>query len=146
MKIEGSNLLAALPAEVFESLIDPLVLQKTIPGCERMERIGEDEYAAHLKIGSGMIKGSYSGKVRITEKSAPRKLTLQIEGKGTPGFVNGSAVVELSEEGQGTKLVYLAEVQVGGLIAMVGSRMIEATAKKLAADFFKNLESKVTRT
>ena len=145
MKIEGSQSLALAPAEVFQLLIDPNVLQAAIPGCERMERVGDDEYNAHLKIGAGMVKGTYVGKVRITERDAPRKLTLRIEGKGAPGFMNGSAVVELAEEGQGTKLVYRAEAKVGGLIAMVGSRMIEATAKKIASEFFENINSQAKK-
>ena len=141
MKIEGSQVLALTPAEVFRRLTDPVALQGALAGCEKMERIGEDEYKAHLKIGSGMIKGNYIGKVRITERTEGRKLTLQMEGKGTPGFVNGTAVVELTGEGQGTKLTYQAEAKVGGLVAMVGSRMIEATAKKIAAEFFQNISS-----
>ena len=146
MKIDGSQLLALPPNEVFNLLTDPAVLQSAITGCERMERVGEDEYKAHLKIGAGMVKGNYVGKVRIAERVPPRKLTLQIEGKGAAGFVNGSAVVELAEEGQGTKLTYRAEAKVGGMIAMVGSRIIEAAGKKMAAEFFQNLNSQAKKS
>ena len=141
MKLDGSHFCPQAPATVFALLLDPLFLQRAISGCERMERVGEDQYNAHLKIGAGMIKGNYIGKVRITEKEPPQKLILQMEGRGSPGFVNGAAVVELTAEGQGTRLNYRAEVTVGGMIAMVGSRMIEAAAKKLAAEFFQNITS-----
>ena len=103
-----------------------------------MEKTAEDQYNAHLKIGVASIKGSYVGKVRLSDLRPPHNFTLHLEGKGTPGFVKGTTRIELKEDGSGTKLSYTADVQVGGLIAAVGSRVIEATAKKLAAEFFQN--------
>lgn len=137
MNIQGTHIISALPSRVFEALVDPAVLQRVIPGCERLEKTGEDEYNAHLKIGIASIKGSYVGKVRLSDKQPPHKFTLNMEGKGGPGFVKGSAQIELKEDAQKTKLSYTANVQVGGLIAAVGSRMIEAAAKKLAGEFFQ---------
>ena len=137
MNIQGSCNISAPPARVFEALIDPAILQRSISGCEKMEKTGDDEYNAHLKIGIASVKGSYVGKVRVTDKQPPHKFTLHLEGKGGPGFVKGSSVIELKEEGKGTKLTYTADVQVGGLIAAVGSRMVEAAAKKLAGEFFQ---------
>lgn len=102
-----------------------------------MEKTGEDEYNAHLKIGLASIKGNYVGKVKLTDKKPPSEFTLHLEGKGSPGFVKGSARIELKEESGSTKLQYNANVQVGGLIAAVGSRVIEAAAKKLAGEFFQ---------
>src|SRR5262245_7772668 len=137
MKLQGTHSIAAPPVRVFEALTDPVILQRAIPGCEKLEKTGEDEYNAHLKIGLAAIKGSYVGKVRLTDRQPPQRFTLHLEGKGAPGFVKGTTLVELQEEGPGTKLSYNAEVQVGGLIAAVGSRLIEAAAKKLADEFFK---------
>ena len=144
MNIQGSHTIAAAPARVFEALTDPAILQRAIPGCEKMEKTGDDAYNAHLKIGVASIKGSYVGKVRLSDKMPPHKFTLHLEGKGGPGFVKGSAAMELKEEAQTTRLSYTADVQVGGLIAAVGSRMIEATAKKLAEEFFKTFSEIVT--
>ena len=137
MNIHGSHTIAAAPAKVFESLIDPGVLQRCISGCEKMEKTAADEYNAHLKLGLASIKGSYVGKVKLTDQQPPHKFTLHLEGKGGPGFVKGAAQIELKEDGPQTKLLYTADVQVGGLIAAVGSRMIEAAGKKLAEEFFK---------
>ena len=137
MKLQGTHAIAAPPTRVFEALTDPAILQRAIPGCEKLEKTGEDEYNAHLKIGLAAIKGSYVGKVRLTDRQPPHKFTLHMEGKGAPGFVKGTTRVELQEESPGTKLSYTADVRVGGLIAAVGSRLIEAAAKKLSDEFFK---------
>lgn len=143
MKLQGSYEIAAPPARVFEGLTDPAVLQQAISGCEKLEKTGEDEYNAHLKLGLAAIKGRYVGKVRLTDKQPPHKFTLHMEGKGAPGFVKGTTLVELKKEGHGTRLTYTADVQVGGLIAAVGSRLIEAAAKKLSEEFFRKFSGLV---
>jgi len=141
MTIQGTHDLARPPAQVFEALNDPAILQETIPGCEKLEKTAADEYSAQLKIGIAAVKGSYAGKVRLSDQQPPNRFTLHLEGKGAQGFVKGTARVELKEKDQGTELRYTADVQVGGLIAAVGSRMIEAAAKKMAADFFQRFST-----
>lgn len=145
MKLTGSHIIPLAPDKVYAALTDPAILQRAIPGCERLERTGADEYTAHLKIGLAAIKGKYAGKVRLTDQQPPGHFTLHLEGKGTPGFVKGASRVELTAQGSGTLLTYHAEVQVGGLIAAVGSRVVEAASRKLSADFFASFE-KVIRT
>jgi hypothetical protein len=144
MKLQGSHTIAAPPAKVFEALTDPAILQRAIPGCEKLEKTGEDEYNVHLKLGLAAIKGSYVGKVRLTDKQPPHKFTMHMEGRGAPGFVKGTTLVELKEEGQNTRLDYTADVQVGGLIAAIGSRLIDAAAKKLSEEFFKKFSDIMT--
>ena len=139
MNIHGTCAIAAPPARVFEALTDPVVLQRVIPGCEKLEKVGEDEYNAHLRIGIASVKGSYTGKVRMTDQQPPHQFTLHMEGQGAPGFVKGSSRIELKGEGAMTKLSYSSDVQVGGLIAAVGSRIVEAAAKKMAGEFFEAL-------
>ena len=141
MIIQGTHNLARPPAQVYEALNDPAILQQTIPGCEKLEKTAADEYSAQLKIGIAAVKGSYAGKVRLSDQQPPNRFTLHLEGKGAQGFVKGTARVELKEKDQGTELRYTADVQVGGLIAAVGSRMIEAAAKKMAADFFQRFST-----
>ena len=141
MIIQGRQDLARPPAQVFEALNDPAILQQTIPGCEKLEKTAADEYSAQLKIGIAAVKGSYAGKVRLSDQQPPNRFTLHLEGKGAQGFVKGTARVELKAKDQGTELGYTADVQVGGLIAAVGSRMIEAAAKKMAADFFQRFST-----
>jgi len=137
MIIKGTHTVAAPAVRVFARLRDPAILQQCISGCEKMEKIGEDDYAALLKLGIGSIKGSYTGRVKLTDPLPPNKFTLGLNGQGGPGFVKGTAIIELSAEGEATHISYTADVQVGGLIAAVGSRMIEAAAKKLAGEFFR---------
>lgn len=137
MKLTASYTLAAPRDKVFNALIDPAVLQCCIDGCEQMVQTGEDSYDAHLKIGVAGLKGNYVGKVQLKDKKLPESYTLVIEGKGGPGFVKGAAQIRLTEKSNQTELACAADVQVGGMIAAVGSRLIEATAKKMMNAFFK---------
>lgn len=139
MKLSATYVFKALPEKVFAALIDPAILQKCIEGCEKMEKMGEDIYDANLKVGVAGIKGSYIGKVRIEEKKPPESLTLQAEGKGGPGWVKGVARIQISLKSDGSELQCEAEGQVGGLIAQVGSRLVEAVAKKMQDEFFRKL-------
>ena len=145
MTIEGTHDLASPPAQVYEALNDPAILQQSIPGCEKLEKTASDEYSAQLKIGIATVKGNYAGKVRLSDQQPPNRFTLRLDGRGAQGFVQGTARVELKEKNQTTELRYTAEVQVGGLIAAVGSRLIEAAAKKMAADFFQRFSAALGR-
>jgi carbon monoxide dehydrogenase subunit G len=139
MKLSATRAFNAPQEKVFAALVDPAVLQKCIEGCEKMEKTGEDSYTAHMKIGVAGLKGSYVGKVRIDEKNPPESFTLQADGKGTPGWVKGTARVRISSKGEGSELQCESEGQVGGLIAAVGSRLVEAAAKKMLDEFFRKL-------
>lgn len=137
MKFTGTYTVPAPRDKAFAKITDPAVLQQCIPGCEKMTRTGEDSYDVHLKIGVAGLKGSYIGKVQLRDKKLPESYALGIEGKGGPGFVKGSARIDLHDKGDATELHYDADAQVGGMIAAIGSRLIEAAAKKMADDFFK---------
>ena len=141
MKITTSSVINADRARVFEALTDPAILQRAIPGCESLTAVGPDVYEATLKIGVAGLKGSYKGTASIRDKRPPDALTLSFEGKGAPGFVRGSAAITLAEETGSTRVETVADVQVGGLIAAVGSRLVEATARKLTDDFFRQLST-----
>ncbi len=140
MKVSATREFNAPQEKVFAALIDPTILQKCIEGCEKMEKAGEDSYDAWLKIGVAGLKGSYAGKVRIQEKKPPESFTLQAEGKGGPGWVKGTAKIQISPKGERSELRCESEGQVGGLIAAVGSRLVDAAAKKMLDAFFRNLE------
>src|ERR1041385_6517124 len=139
MKLAGLYTLPAPREKVFATITDPAVLQRVIDGCEKMVKTGDDSYDAHLKIGVAGLKGSYVGKVQMKDKHAPESYTLLIEGKGGPGFVKGTAKIQLADKGEQTELHCDADAQVGGLIAAIGSRLIEATAKKMMDEFFRKL-------
>jgi carbon monoxide dehydrogenase subunit G len=143
VKIAASSVIPADRARVFAALIDPAILQRAIPGCESLTATGPDTYEATLKIGVAGLKGTYTGKAAILDKKPPESLTLTFEGKGGPGFVRGSAAITLADESGSTRVDAVADVQVGGVIAAVGSRLVEAASKKLADDFFRDLSKQV---
>jgi len=144
MKVSLSHRFAATPAQVFAALTDPASLQRSIDGCEKMLKTGEDAYEAHLKVGLGSIRGSYLGKIRITAKQPPESLTLEINGNGATGFVKATAQIRLAAKGDQTELSGEGEGTLGGIIAAVGSRLLEAAAKKMTADFFTRLGAEIT--
>jgi carbon monoxide dehydrogenase subunit G len=148
MKLTGTYRFKLPRDRVFSAIVDPIILQKVIEGCEKMVKTGENSYDAHLKIGVAGLKGSYIGKVLLQNLRAPESYTLVIEGKGGPGFVKGTAQVKLAEMAEGatigTELRCEADAQVGGLIAAIGSRLIEAAAKKMMDDFFRKFGEALT--
>ena len=146
MKLSATYTLEPSREKVFAAITDPAVLQRVIDGCEKMVKTGEDSYDAHLKIGLGGIKGTYVGKVQLKDKNPPESYTLVIEGKGAPGFVKGTARVQLTDKAGQTELRCEADAQVGGLIAAIGSRLIEVTAKKMMDEFFRKFGEEVKRT
>ena len=147
MKIRSSFVLSPAQDDVFAALVDSDLLRRCIPGCEELTKIGEDVYTARLKIGVAGLEGSYSGKAELRDKHPPESFTLAFDGKGGPGFVRGVAVICLSAEATATatRVTCEADIQVGGLIAAVGSRFIDATARKLADDFFRRLAEEIDR-
>ena len=145
MKFAANYSVTATPEKTFAMITDPVILQRCIAGCEKMERTGEDSYNAHLKVGIAGLKGSYVGKVQLTDKQPPEAYTLQIEGKGAPGFLRGSARIQLKEKDGGTEVRCEAEAQVGGMIAAVGSRLVQAVGKKMMDDFFKQFAEEISK-
>lgn len=141
MKIDGTHPVNASRERVYQSLIDPEVLQRCIPGCERLERTSDDVYTVTIRTGVGSIKGLFNGNVRLTDLRPPAHYRIVVDGKGAPGFLKGAGDFELQEQGEATLINYSGEVQVGGTIASVGQRMIQATAKMMAAQFFTALEA-----
>ncbi len=138
-------MIAAPRDKAFALITDPTVLQRCIAGCEKMELTSEDTYDAHLKIGIAGLKGSYVGKVQLKDKRVPDSYTLLIEGKGGPGFVKGTAYLQLSDKGTQTEIRCDADAQVGGMIAAIGSRLVEAIAKKMMDDFFKKIAEEAAK-
>jgi len=143
VKLQGTYSLPAPRDRVFAAITDPAVLQRVIDGCEKMVQTGEDAYDAHLKIGVAGLKGSYVGKVELKDKRPPESYTLLISGKGAPGFVKGSARIQLTEKAEQTELRCDADAQVGGMIAAIGSRLVEAAAKRMMDEFFKKFAAEL---
>jgi len=118
---------------------DPQVLAKAMPGCESLEKIGENEYRMKMKMALAALSGAFEGKIRITDQMPPSSFRLEVEGSGKVGFVKGAGVLTLKPSEASTEVSYEGDVQVGGTIAAVGQRLIDATAKNMIKKFFENL-------
>ena len=142
MKIEGTHEVQAPRERVYALLIDPEVLQRCIPGCERLEKTAENAYAATIRAGIGAIKGIFTGTVRLEDMRPPEHYRIIVEGKGGPGFAKGAGVLDLEEQTPVATLIkYTGDLQLGGTLASVGQRMIQGTAKMMASQFFTALEA-----
>ncbi len=141
MKIEGSQEVHAPRERVFQAMIDPEVLQRCIPGCEKLEKTGENSYSTTLRAGVGSIKGVFTGNVQLENLAPPSHLRLAVDGKGQPGFLKGTGDINLEEREGITVVSYDGDVKIGGTIAGVGQRMIQGAAKMMVAQFFTALEA-----
>jgi carbon monoxide dehydrogenase subunit G len=137
MRIAGNATLHAPVEAVYAALRDPRVLVRTIPGCERLEQVGEDAYAMTVTAGVASVRGTYAGDVRLTDQRAPHGFVLRASGSGAPGTVSADVTVELSPGSNGTtELSYDADAVVGGMIGGVGQRLLTGVAKRTAGEFF----------
>ena len=145
MELQGERLIPASVDTTWAALNDPEVLKSCIAGCESLERTGDDAFAAVVAVKVGPVSARFKGNLKMTSVQAPNSYTINFDGQGgIAGFGKGSADVALSPQGpQQTKLAYAARAQVGGKLAQVGSRLIDAAAAKIAEDFFKAFEARL---
>ncbi|HWD44580.1 MAG TPA: carbon monoxide dehydrogenase subunit G [Actinomycetota bacterium] len=145
MRIAGNATLRAPVETVYEALRDPRVLVRTIPGCERLEQVGEDAYQMTVTAGVASVRGTYAGDVRLTDHRAPHGFVLRASGSGAPGTVSADVTVDLAPGDDGTTvLTYDADAVVGGMIGGVGQRLLTGVAKRTAGDFFAAVEEVLT--
>ena len=143
MKLTGEVIFNAPRDRTWAVLNDPAVLQKHMPGCESLHAIGPDRYEALLKIGVAAIKGSYKATLTVADQREPESYRLRVEGSGKPGFVKGEGTVHLHEQGDRTRVTYDGDLQVGGLIARVGLRLLGGLTEKMTREFFEGLAREV---
>jgi hypothetical protein len=145
MRVSGSATLHAPLDQVYAALNDPAVLVRTIPGCERLERAGEDAYKLTVTAGVASVRGTYAGDVRIADQQPPQAFTLKASGAGAPGTVAADVQVRLEPGDDGTTVLsYDADAVVGGMIGGVGQRMLAGVAKRTAGDFFAAVDRVLT--
>lgn len=144
MDMTGEYRIPAPRERVWAALNDPDVLRASIPGCQSLDKVSENEFAARVLAKVGPVKSTFNGHVTLSNINAPESYTISGEGKGgAAGFAKGGADVHLKEEGDDTVLSYAAKADVGGKLAQLGSRLIDGTAKKMADDFFANFRQQV---
>jgi carbon monoxide dehydrogenase subunit G len=144
MELQGERLIPATQDKTWAALNDPEILKACIAGCESLERTGDDAFAALVAVKVGPVSARFKGNLKLSNVMAPNSYTINFDGQGgVAGFGKGSADVTLLPEGTQTRLKYLAKAQVGGKMAQVGSRLIDAAASKVAEDFFKAFEERL---
>lgn len=144
MEMTGEQLIPADRQKVWDGLNDPEVLKQCIPGCQTLERTGDDGFEATVQAKVGPVKAKFKGAVTLSNIDAPNSYTISGEGKGgAAGFAKGSADVSLEDAADGTLLKYKVTANVGGKLAQIGSRLIDSTAKKMAGDFFQEFSNAI---
>jgi carbon monoxide dehydrogenase subunit G len=147
MRVSGTATLHAPVERVYAALNDPAVLVRTIPGCERLERVAEDAYKMTVTAGVASVRGTYAGDVRLSRQDPPRGFVLEASGAGAPGTVTADVQVRLAPGEDGTtELTYDADAVVGGMVGGVGQRMLVGVAKRTAGEFFAAVDGVLTGT
>ena len=145
MKMDETQRVPAPQAKVWAALNDPTILKACIPGCERLDMTSPTDMNGVVVIKVGPVKASFAGKVMLSELDPPNGYRISGEGSGgVAGFAKGGATVKLAPDGaDATLLHYVVDAQIGGKLAQLGGRLIDATAKKLAGEFFQSFAEAV---
>ena len=144
MEMSGEERIAATQQQTWAALNDPEILKACVPGCESIERITDNEYQVLMVARVGPVSAKFKGKLALSDLNPPNSYALAFEGQGgAAGFGKGSAQVQLAPEGDGTLLTYQVKASVGGKLAQIGSRLVDAAAKKISKDFFAAFNEKV---
>ena len=139
----GEQLVPLPQKETWQALNDTQVLKECVPGCETLEKVSETQYELTMKTRIGPVSARFKGMMTLQDVDPPRGYTMVFEGQGgVAGFAKGQASVQLSEEGESTRLSYAVKANVGGKIAQLGARLIDGVARKLANDFFQCFNSR----
>jgi len=145
MEMSGEYRIPAPRETVWLALNDPVILRECIPGCQALEMTSETTMTAKVQAKVGPVKANFTGDVTLSNIDPPRGYTISGEGKGgVAGFAKGGADIALEEAGDDTILRYTAKAQVGGKLAQIGARLIDATAKQMADQFFIRFAERVT--
>lgn len=141
MKLSGTYQVDAPPDRVWELLQDPDILSQCMPGADQLVKTGENEYQMKMKLLISSISGSFEGKVKLTDQEPPHRYRMLVEGSGKIGHMKGEGAIALEPKDAGTQLNYDGDVQLGGTIAAIGSRLVDTTSKMMLKRFFDKLNS-----
>ncbi len=144
MEMKGEQLIPAPQAQTWAALNDPEILKACIPGCESIARESDTDFTVHMTARVGPVAAKFKGKMKLSDVRPPESYSIAFEGQGgVAGFAKGGAQVRLAPEGGSTRLSYTAKANVGGKLAQIGSRLVDAAAQKVAGDFFAAFNQKV---
>ena len=147
MRIAGENTLHAPVERAWDALLDPAVLVATIPGCERLVATGENSYDMTVTAGVASIKGTYAGTCVLSDLSEPASLVMKLDGAGAPGTIGATVNVAFASVEDGTtRVTWDADAVVGGMIGGVGQRMLTSVSKRMAGEFFGNVDKALSGT
>lgn len=139
MELSGEKIVPASIEKVWLGLNDIEILKNAIPGCEKIDRISEHEVQATVLLKIGPVKARFSGKLLLSDVIPNQSCTLNFTGSGgAAGFAKGQSKVALNQADEGTKVIYSSEASIGGKLGQIGGRLISASAKKIADDFFES--------
>ncbi len=141
MDMQGSRQLAITQQQAWDALNDPAVLKACIPGCDKVESTGENQYAIGMALKIGPVSAKFAGKITLLDIVPPKSYTINFEGQGgAAGFGKGNSAVSLVANDAGCELNYTVHASVGGKVAQLGQRLIDGAAKSMAEDFFKRFD------
>jgi uncharacterized protein len=147
MRIAGENVLHAEVSRAWDALLDPSVLVATIPGCERLVATGDNSYDMTVTAGVAAIKGTYAGTCVLSDLQEPASLVMKLDGAGAPGTIGATVNVAFSSLEDGTtRVTWDADAVVGGMIGGVGQRMLTSVSKRMAGEFFGNVDKALSGT
>lgn len=145
MEMTGEQLVPASQQDTWNALNDPAFLKACVPGCEAIEPSGANEFQVLMVARVGPVSAKFKGKLTLSDIKPPESYSMSFEGQGgAAGFAKGGAKVRLVPEKDHTRLVYEAKANVGGKLAQIGSRLVDAAAKKVADDFFRTFNEKLS--
>lgn len=144
MKVEGTHTFNAPRDDVWAAMLDPEVLSNTLPGVQQLEKTGENDYKAAMKIRIGPVQGLYTGTVKLSDLKPPEYCQLLVDGRGAPGFVKGDGQIRLEAQGEQTIMHYSGDAQVGGRLASVGQRLMESSTQALVSQSLESLDAQIT--
>ena len=143
MKLEGTYTFDAPRDAVWEAFLDPDVLVKALPGTEKLEKVGQNDYKGAIKLKVGPVMGQFQGTVTLSDLKPPESYHMVVNGRGPAGFLKGEGDIKLEAEGDQTVLHYEGTAQVGGRLASVGQRLIDSTSKALTRQALENLHNQI---
>lgn len=144
MEMSGEQLIPASQQDTWKALNDPDVLKACVPGCESITPVNDNEYQVQMTAKVGPVSAKFRGRLSLSDIKPPQSYSLAFEGQGGPaGFAKGAAQVKLVPDGNRTRLIYDVKANVGGKLAQIGSRLVDAAAKKVADDFFQNFNDRM---